>query len=783
VKPTRRPLVAVSATLVLVILQAVIDPTGLLALVGWSGAVPDAAAGIWPFARYLVFLPVLLGIVWWTAARAGERYWTLVVGVVLAVLLAQAASCLVMTGNPAVAAHAAAYVTAKAVPAALVVAALTRWLGGRSERGIRTQPGLWPPLAAGSSWVPALLLAAASPFVAGLWWTGAVYAPAVPVARLDRGPIAMVVAMVLIAVATAASVHWMRARVSGVLGGWIAAVVAGGMVGVVQALVAFVVDGGLAGDLWPLMALYVAVADGLSFGACLGWLVGIAAVLVDRVERPSAVRIVRLSTAGAAVVALVAGIAVSIVPVARAAADDIPSGYLRADGRVITDGDGAEVILRGVNVNQLVDFYRPRPDVDDTRPLSEEDFAGIAAQGFNVVRLNISWSALEPERGTLDDGYLARIHEAVDWASERGIYTVLDMHQDSWWAGATPEGTSCRPGTDPMWGYDGAPEWATVTDGAPRCQFQSRDISAASNRAFENFYFDTRGVQSALVTTWGRLAAEFADDPWIAGFDLLNEPGFGETAPVSTSYQLGRFYGRAIDAIREAGAPQIVFVEPSIFWSGLGFDAGPSLGFTDDRNIVFSPHLYAESLTLDRDLGIPPIVGMPRQFALAQRVADAYGAPVWSGEYGYWGDEAGVVSRLTRYAELEDAYRYGGAYWVWKQACGDPQNGIGETGNGLMVQDCATGGDAPPRDDLLELLSRAYPRSAPGVLTSLRAEGAHLELTGQADAQNCGLEVWVPGAREPRVDADGVTRIAIERVDGGWLVTGCADGSYAMRTE
>ena len=375
------------------------------------------------------------------------------------------------------------------------------------------------------------------------------------------------------------------------------------------------------------------------------------------------------------------------------------------------------MLLRGVNVNQLVDFYQPRPDVAATRPLTEDDFIRIAAQGFNVVRLNLSWSALEPERGEFDDAYLTQVAVAVHWAKQHGVRVVLDMHQDSWFNGATEEGTACRPGTDPMWGYDGAPDWATITDGAPRCQFQGRDISPAGNRAFQHFYFDTDGVQGALVDTWGRLAAVFADEPAVAGYDLLNEPGFGETAPVTTSLLLGRYYDRAIEAIRAAGAPQIVFVEPSILWSGLGFDSGPTPGFTDDRNIVFSPHLYAESLTMDRSLGIPPIVGMDRQFVLAQRVADEYGAPLWSGEYGYWGDDVDVVDRLARYADAEDANRLGSAYWVWKQACGDPQNGIGPTGNGLMVQDCETGDDAAPRDDLLRILTRAYPQSAPGVLT------------------------------------------------------------------
>ena len=55
-KRSRRVIVALSSTVALVLLQAVLDPTGLLALVGWSGAVPSLDAGVWPFAAYVVFL-------------------------------------------------------------------------------------------------------------------------------------------------------------------------------------------------------------------------------------------------------------------------------------------------------------------------------------------------------------------------------------------------------------------------------------------------------------------------------------------------------------------------------------------------------------------------------------------------------------------------------------------------------------------------------------------------------------------------------------------------------
>ena len=784
-KSVRRPVVALSITVLLVLVQAIADPTGLLALVGWSGAIPSAAAGIWPFAPYLVFVPVLLAMVWWVTVRAGDRFWTLTAGVTLAVLLAQAAAAFVMSWDLATAGWAAGYVAAKAVPAALIIAAITRWFGGTTVRATYD---------AGSIWPAAVLFAALAPLLAGLWWTGAVYAPGIPTARPENGVLSVIVTMALLAGASALTLRWMRARVAGVMGGWLAALVAGGMVGVVQGVVGLFVDGGFRSDIWPLMATYIAVADGLAFGACVGWIVGIAAIVTDRVTagRSSSDRATRtplIVAASIAVVALVVTVVVAVQPATTPAEASPAPGFLRAEGSIIADGNGNQVLLRGVNVNNLIDFYRPQADVPATRPLTEDDFATMASYGFDVVRLNISWSALEPERGTLDAAYLARIDDAVQWGKQHGIYTVLDMHQDGWWNGASPASISCRPGTDPMWGYDGAPEWATITDGAPRCQFTGRDISPAGDRAFQNFYFDTDGIQTALAETWGKLAGIYRDEPMVAGFDLFNEPGFGETAPVTTSLMLGKFYDKAIDQIRAAGAEQIVFIEPSIMWSGLGFDSGPTPGFTDDRNIVFSPHLYAESITMDRDLGIPSIVSIERQFQLAQRVADEYDAPLWSGEYGYWGaseinwgEDEDSLSRMTRYSVAEDKHMLGSAYWVWEQACGDPQNGIGPVGNALMMQDCSVVADTPlpPKLGLLAILSRAYPQSAPGVLTSLKGVGAEIDLAGTTQSEGCGLKVWIPGDAKPDPTVTGISGVEVTQVAGGWFVTGCADGDYTL---
>src|SRR5690349_6792292 len=425
----RRPLVALCTMLVLVVVQAFLDPTGLLALVGWSGALPRLEAGLWPFATIAVFVPVLLAVTWWVAACAGDRYWTLVPGIVLAVMLAQAAACLAMTWDAATAAWAAGYVTAKAVPVALVVAAVARWFGGPVERRVEAR---------GSVWVPAVLFAAIAPFVAGVWWTGAVYAPGVPAARPDRGAVSVILGMLLLAGAAWLCLRWMRPRVRGGLGGWFGVYVSGGLVGPLQ--------GGVA--------------------------VGVAAVVADRLAEGRAARVPKIAAAAAAVVALVAAIAMPSLSAAVASEGDaaaaapadagaVPDAFLRAEGRRITDGEGNQVLLRGVNVNQLVDFYQPQPDVPATRPFTGDDVAGLAAQGFDVIRLNVWGSALEPGRGELGEACPDRVHHGVEWADDDGVCVVLDMHQDGWWNGAAPEGAECRAGRSPMWGYDGAPEWAT----------------------------------------------------------------------------------------------------------------------------------------------------------------------------------------------------------------------------------------------------------------------------------------------------------------------------------
>jgi endoglycosylceramidase len=447
-----------------------------------------------------------------------------------------------------------------------------------------------------------------------------------------------------------------------------------------------------------------------------------------------------------------------------------------SDG-TIRDVDGRTVLLRGVNVNQLNDYADNGVGLPTVAPLERNDFARMAALGFNVVRLNVAWSALEPTPGAFDLAYVDRIRTAVQDAKDHGLYTLLDMHQDAWGKSVgTPPGEQCPPLTEPGIGWDGAPEWATLSDGWTTCTVGGvREVSPAVARAFQAFYDDERGVQSHLVATWAKLAAEFRDEPAVMGYDLLNEPNPGLREPIAAADQIGRFYQRAIEAIRAAeagGFPHLVVFEPSAVWSGFGLDALPPRRYLADPLIVFSPHLYSQSITVSSDFPT-----MEEGFRIAAQAAATYDAPLWTGEWGWWGEPADRAEDTARFIDEMNRYRIGGAWWSWAQACGDPHvvrdGNTEKEQNNLNRIDCPSGEPLGLVEPVAEVLSHAYPRAVPGELTELTGTG----FTGVGTGL---VEAWYPGTDRPAVHTVNLSDVEFDQVDGGWRMTAQAAGEYSV---
>ncbi len=455
------------------------------------------------------------------------------------------------------------------------------------------------------------------------------------------------------------------------------------------------------------------------------------------------------------------------------------------DGRPrIVDDQGREVLLRGANLNALGDYHQDDPDLSPTQPPTADDWDAMAANGFSVVRLIVSWSALEPERGELDRDYLDRIRRAIDDAAARGIYTVVDFHQDAYGKYiATPPGTTCPEGTEAAIGWDGAPEWATLTDGESTCRpVGYREGAPAVQAAFRNFYANTDGIRDAFVATVARVAGELAGEPAVAGYDLMNEPN--KVLPDdASSARYTELVGDLVTSIRAAeadagGFPHLLFLEPIVLFPLPG--TMPADGFTDDRDVVFAPHNYAESIG-------PEILTVEQTADIDAGAAAERGWPLWVGEYGVFESSDEKLDVLRRFAAAQDANLSGGAAWQWRQLCGEPHT-VGTPGSvavGRVVQlnfvDCPGDRDGGPNEAFLRIVGRAYPRAAPGGLTELRSDPATGALVvsgvaatdGPSDAE---LVVWVPGSDAPAVAVEGLTEPTVTEVGGGVYLTATPTG-------
>ena len=448
---------------------------------------------------------------------------------------------------------------------------------------------------------------------------------------------------------------------------------------------------------------------------------------------------------------------------------------------VVVDGYGRQVQLRGTNLNHLGDYFQPYPQLSTTLPVTDEDWAALVARGYNTIRLVTTWSAWEPERGKVDEAYAAKVHDAVRTANEHGLYVVIDMHQDAWSKFVfTPADEVCPAGTEPQKGWDGAPAWATITDGAPTCSPGGRENSPAVRAAWDSFYADRDGVRSELAALWGRIASEYADVPGVAGYDLLNEPGFGRDTGEVTIAGLTEFFRDSLAEIRRA--ERAAGADPHLVFFETGVTGQLVTKFTDDPDMVFAPHVYAEAIG-------PSFPGLLDLLYDALRVlATGYGTPVWVGEYNQYGSEENQRSWMSRFARLADSRGYaGGTWYTWNYGCGDPHGLQWPATPEWLAAQTST---CPGSRSQVVCDTRSYPRAAPGRVSSIEAApcGGSVTVTGSTPTPSTA-DLWYrpdpasagPGpGPAPNVSGAGVGPVTATPAGEGWRLFVEVTGDYRI---
>lgn len=162
-----------------------------------------------------------------------------------------------------------------------------------------------------------------------------------------------------------------------------------------------------------------------------------------------------------------------------------PTGFVGTDGVVFRDEIGRMLILRGVNVSN---GSKGPPFFPAW--LEQGHFQELADRGFNVVRFLVIWEAVEPEEGVFDSEYLDMVEDRVQWATDAGLYVLVDMHQDIW---------------GPKFGGDGAPGWATLDHGLPfnpsAGMWFLKYGEPAVCQAFQSFWDNEQGIRKASRRT------------------------------------------------------------------------------------------------------------------------------------------------------------------------------------------------------------------------------------------------------------------------------------------
>jgi endoglucanase len=328
----------------------------------------------------------------------------------------------------------------------------------------------------------------------------------------------------------------------------------------------------------------------------------------------------------------------------------LAQGFLRADGQKIVNEKGENILLRGIGLGgwMLQEGYMLKKNEGGQQHVirkSLEDLVGpektaqfyelwlsnhtrkididsMKAWGFNSVRLPMHYNLYtlpvekEPVPGQntwLEKGF-QMTDNLLNWCKANKMYLILDLH-------AAPGGQ----GTD-----------MNISD---------RDPSKPS-------LWDSEANQEKMIALWKKLAQRYANEEWIAAYDIINEPnwGFEDYSKDPNGLQekknepLKKLMVRITQAIREVDQKHIIVIEGNGWGNNYNNMLPPW-----DSNMVLSYHKY---WNYNDDNAIAHIV----------KSRSDYNIPVWLGETG---ENSNVW--FTQCVALLERNNIGWAWWPLKK--------------------------------------------------------------------------------------------------------------------
>ncbi|THU36891.1 carbohydrate-binding protein [Niastella caeni] len=325
-------------------------------------------------------------------------------------------------------------------------------------------------------------------------------------------------------------------------------------------------------------------------------------------------------------------------------------GFLKVSGQQIVNDQGQNVLLRGVGLGgwMLQEGYmlqlhgegmqhKIREKIADL--IGEEktnefynawlsnhtrkiDIDSLKAWGFNSVRLpmhyNLYTLPVDKEREAGKQTWLEKGFRLTDsllaWCKANNLYLILDLH-------AAPGG-------------------------------QGNDLNISDRDPSKPSLWESEANRQKTIALWKKLAERYANEPFIGGYDILNEPNWGFEDPVNDKNGLKETGNQPLKqlmmditkAIREVDNKHMIIIEGNGWGNNYNGILPPW-----DNNMVLSFHKYWNFNTTESI-----------QHILNTR--NKYNVPVWLGETG---ENSNVW--FTEAVQLLEANNIGWAWWPLKK--------------------------------------------------------------------------------------------------------------------
>jgi len=257
-------------------------------------------------------------------------------------------------------------------------------------------------------------------------------------------------------------------------------------------------------------------------------------------------------------------------------------GFLKASGQEIVNENGEPYTLKGMGLGgwmlqegymlQTSGFANAQHEIKahieeligpaDTElfydawlanHVTKRDIDSLKSWGFNSVRLPMHYNLftlpieeepVEGENTWLTEGF-EMTDNLISWCAQNQMYVILDLH-------AAPGG-------------------------------QGKDAGISDYDPDKPSLWESKANRDKTVALWKKLAERYVNEPWVGGYDLINETNW----EMSGNIPLRDLYYEITDSIRKVDTNHIIFIEGNWF-------ANDFTGLTPpwDDNMVYSPHKY-----------------------------------------------------------------------------------------------------------------------------------------------------------------------------------------------